>query len=141
MADAFDMMVKASRDPFDSSLLAKALKHETDPNVIRARNIRPFARQNKDGGTSTHIMSSGEMGGRYFAIPTLFPKDPKDPKKGWTEYYTGESSAAKMKDWKAAIRNWERNRKKNVKGMSKIHSHLQKNMNVKQKLKNKYEIN
>ena len=55
--------------------------------------------------------------------------------KGWMVGKT------KMKDWKAAIRNWERNRKKDVKGMSKIHSHLQKNMNVKQKLKNKYEIN
>ena len=55
--------------------------------------------------------------------------------KGWMVGKT------KMKDWKAAIRNWERNRKKTDKGMSKIHSHLQKNMNVKQKLKNKYEIN
>jgi hypothetical protein len=53
--------------------------------------------------------------------------------KGWMVGKT------KMKDWKAAIRNWERNRKKNVKGMSKIHSHLQKNINVKQKLKQKYE--
>ena len=55
--------------------------------------------------------------------------------KGWMVGKT------KMKDWKAAIRNWERNRKKNVKGMSKIHSHLQKNINVKQKLKQKYETN
>jgi len=53
--------------------------------------------------------------------------------KGWMVGKT------KMKDWKAAIRNWERNRKKIDKGMSKIHSHLQKNMNVKLKLKNKYE--
>jgi len=53
--------------------------------------------------------------------------------KGWMVGKT------KMKDWKAAIRNWERNRKKTDKGMSKIHSHLQKNMNVKQKLKQKYE--
>jgi len=55
--------------------------------------------------------------------------------KGWMVGKT------KMKDWKAAIRNWERNRKKTDKGMSKIHSHLQKNMNVKQKLKQKYETN
>lgn len=53
--------------------------------------------------------------------------------KGWMVGKT------KMKDWKAAIRNWERNRKKTDKGISKIHSHLQKNMNVKQKLKQKYE--
>ena len=55
--------------------------------------------------------------------------------KGWLVGKT------KMKDWKAAIRNWERNRKKSVKGMSKIHSHLQKNINVKEKLKKKYESN
>lgn len=55
--------------------------------------------------------------------------------KGWMVGKT------KMKDWKAAIRNWERNRKKTDKGISKIHSHLQKNLNVKQKLKQKYETN
>lgn len=55
--------------------------------------------------------------------------------KGWL---VGKN---KMKDWKAAIRNWERNRTTSKKGMSKIHSHLQKNMNVKQKLKQKYETN
>ena len=53
--------------------------------------------------------------------------------KGWL---VGKN---KMKDWKAAIRNWERNRTKSEKGVSKIYSHLQKNMNVKQKLKQKYE--
>ena len=53
--------------------------------------------------------------------------------KGWMVGKT------KMKDWKAAIRNWERNRTKSDKGISKIHSHLQKNLNVKQKLKQKYE--
>jgi hypothetical protein len=55
--------------------------------------------------------------------------------KGWMVGKT------KMKDWKAAIRNWERNRTKSEKGISKIHSHLQKNLNVKQKLKQKYETN
>ena len=55
--------------------------------------------------------------------------------KGWL---VGKN---KMKDWKAAIRNWERNRTKSEKGISKIHSHLQKNLNVKQKLKKKYETN
>ena len=40
-----------------------------------------------------------------------------------------------MKDWKACVRTWEKRQVKNVKGTSKIHLHLQKNMNVKQKLK------
>jgi len=44
----------------------------------------------------------------------------------------------KMKDWKACVRTWEsrdkNNPKNNSKGMSKIHQHLQKNINVKEKL-------
>ena len=44
----------------------------------------------------------------------------------------------KMKDWKACVRTWEsrekNNPKTNTKGMSKIHQHLQKNINVKEKL-------
>ena len=42
----------------------------------------------------------------------------------------------KMKAWKACVRTWEKRQTKNNNGgMSKIHSHLQKNMNVKEKLK------
>jgi len=40
-----------------------------------------------------------------------------------------------MKDWKACVRTWEKRQVKNNNSMSKIHSHLQKNMNVKEKLK------
>jgi hypothetical protein len=49
----------------------------------------------------------------------------------------------KMKDWKAAVRTWERRETKKPQSMSKIHQHLQKNMNVKEKLKQqlKNEIN
>ena len=45
----------------------------------------------------------------------------------------------KMKDWKAAVRNWERRDKKKPKKMSKIHQHIQKNINVKEKLKKQFE--
>ena len=40
----------------------------------------------------------------------------------------------KMKDWKAAVRTWERREKDKPQTMSKIHQHLQKNINVKEKL-------
>ena len=40
----------------------------------------------------------------------------------------------KMKDWKAAVRTWERREKGKPQTMSKIHQHLQKNINVKAKL-------
>jgi hypothetical protein len=45
----------------------------------------------------------------------------------------------KMKDWKACIRTWERRDKGKPKTMSKIHQHLQKNINVKEKLKKQFE--
>ena len=48
--------------------------------------------------------------------------------KNW---YIGKN---KMKDWKAAVRTWERRDKKKPQTMSKIHQHLQKNINVKEKL-------
>ena len=45
----------------------------------------------------------------------------------------------KMKDWKAAVRTWERREKDKPETMSKIHQHLQKNLNVKEKLKKQFE--
>ena len=52
--------------------------------------------------------------------------------KGW------QIGKEKMKSWKACVRTWEsrekNNPKNNSKGMSKIHQHLQKNINVKEKL-------
>ena len=45
----------------------------------------------------------------------------------------------KMKDWKASIRTWEKRQNKNNNGgMSKIHAHLQKNINVKEKLRKQF---
>ena len=48
-----------------------------------------------------------------------------------------------MKDWKAAVRTWEHRESKTPQTMSKIHQHLQKNINVKEKLKQqlKNEVN
>jgi len=89
---------------------------------------------------------------KYFKKPTIFEvkdycilrKNNVDAEaffsfyesKGWM---IGKN---KMKDWKQAILTWEkRNYKKPT--MSKIHQHLQKNINVKEKLKQqlKNEIN
>jgi hypothetical protein len=41
----------------------------------------------------------------------------------------------KMKCWKACVRTWEKRQTNNKSSMSKIHLHLQKNINVKEKLK------
>ena len=45
----------------------------------------------------------------------------------------------KMKDWKACVRTWEKREKDKPQTMSKIHQHLQKNLNVKEKLKKQFE--
>ena len=57
--------------------------------------------------------------------------------KGWMV------GSNKMKNWKQAIITWEKRETKKPESMSKIHQHLQKNMNVKEKLKKqlKNEIN
>ena len=46
----------------------------------------------------------------------------------------------KMKAWKACVRTWEkRQTKNNNSGISKIHMHLQKNVNVKERLKKQFK--
>jgi hypothetical protein len=44
----------------------------------------------------------------------------------------------KMKSWKACVRTWEQRNKEKT-PMSKIHAHLQKNINVKEKLKKQFK--
>ena len=45
-----------------------------------------------------------------------------------------------MSNWKQAIITWEKREKKELpQTMSKIHQHLQKNLNVKEKLKKQFE--
>jgi|TARA_R110002167_G_scaffold25040_1_gene87410 hypothetical protein len=54
--------------------------------------------------------------------------------KNW---YVGSN---KMSNWKQAIITWEKRDKKELpQTMSKIHQHLQKNLNVKEKLKKQFE--
>ncbi|MBC42953.1 MAG: DNA replication protein DnaD [Pusillimonas sp.] len=54
--------------------------------------------------------------------------------KGWMV------GSNKMKNWKQAVITWEKNDvKTSSTGMSKIHSHLQKNINVKEKLRQQFK--
>jgi len=53
--------------------------------------------------------------------------------KGWMV------GSNKMKDWKACVITWEKREKKKPQTMSKIHQHLQKNINVKKKLLKQFE--
>ena len=118
-------------------------------------NLKGGIKENfKDNNTSinnTSIIKEKIKKRKSFIVPTIIEIEDYCRLRGneinaeqFYDFYQSKGwmvGKTKMKDWKAAIRNWERNRKKNVKGMSKIHSHLQKNINVKQKLKQKYETN
>ena len=44
--------------------------------ALRVRDIRPVARRNGDGSTSTVMMEDAEVDGKFIAYPTLFPRDP-----------------------------------------------------------------
>ena len=118
-------------------------------------NLKGGIKENfKDNNTSinnTSIIKEKIKKRKNFIVPTIIEIEDYCRLRGneinaeqFYDFYQSKGwmvGKTKMKDWKAAIRNWERNRKKNLKGMSKIHSHLQKNINVKQKLKQKYETN
>jgi hypothetical protein len=44
--------------------------------ALRVRDIRPVARRNANGSTSTVMMEDAEVDGKFIAYPTLFPRDP-----------------------------------------------------------------
>lgn len=54
--------------------------------ALKAQILRKTPRINEDGSESTVLMTSVEMDGKHYALPTLFPKDPNN--------YTSNSS-----DW------------------------------------------
>ena len=56
---------------------------ETQPadeitNAMKVRNSRSMGRTNPDGSVSTVKMMSFEADGKFYAAPTLFPKDPNE---------------------------------------------------------------
>jgi hypothetical protein len=70
--------------------------NQVDPErerMMRIQNMRKIGRLNSDGSQSTVLMSSGEADGRFYAWPTLFPKNP--------ESYTSDPS-----DW-MEVEGWD----------------------------------
>ena len=53
----------------------------------KVRKIRPIARKNPDGSNSTVLLSTMIVDGKYYAVPTLFPKLGKSSTKpeDWME--------------------------------------------------------
>ena len=53
------------------------------------RSIRPFARQNEDGTVSTHVMESGEGGGKYKYQVNPTNRDMQNMHFFWTMFPIG----------------------------------------------------
>ena len=89
-----DASIEIDLDPFtgkgeidEADKLKQFIKNNANPsnemkhldylgNAHHARNSRTAARVNEDGSESSHLMTSFEQDGKFYAVPTLFPKDP-----------------------------------------------------------------
>lgn len=75
--------------PTDATFVNKPAQAFVNPeNVVVKRWANGDYRQNEDGSTSTHLMTSFESGGKHYAAPTIYPRDRKgtkshDPKDWW----------------------------------------------------------
>ena len=67
-------------------------------NALKAREIREgMRRYNDDGSYSSHIMTSGEADGMYYAHPMLFPgyeNDELQVTEEWHQFEKGEEDLA-----------------------------------------------
>jgi len=120
-------IMKGGIDENSNTLLQKTLKSNTINNNtnITYNNKKSFKKPNIDEVNKYCILRNNNIKAEAF-IDFYESKDWKIGKN-------------KMKDWKACVRTWENREQKHNKSMSKIHQHIQKNLNVKEKLKKQFE--
>ena len=120
-------IMKGGIDENSNTLLQKTLKSNTINNNtnITYNNKKSFKKPNIDEVNEYCILRNNNIKAEAF-IDFYESKDWKIGKN-------------KMKDWKACVRTWENREHKHNKSMSKIHQHIQKNLNVKEKLKKQFE--
>jgi len=120
-------IMKGGIDENSNTLLQKTLKSNTINNNtnITYNNKKSFKKPNIDEVNEYCILRNNNIKAEAF-IDFYESKDWKIGKN-------------KMKDWKACVRTWENREQKQNKSMSKIHQHIQKNLNVKEKLKKQFE--
>tara|TARA_R110000851_G_scaffold199641_1_gene350748 strand:- start:165 stop:812 length:648 start_codon:yes stop_codon:yes gene_type:complete len=109
-----------------NTLLKKTVKNNTTNtnNTIdnnKGRFIKPILSEVEDYCTKRNNNIDAEAFVNFYES------------KGWMV------GSNKMKDWKACVITWEKREKKKPQTMSKIHQHLQKNINVKKKLLKQFE--
>ena len=103
----------------------------------------------KDNNTSINTNTTYSNNKRRFKKPTIeeisnYCIERKNNIDAETFYDFYESKdwkigKNKMKAWKACVRTWEKRNTNKPQGISKIHQHLQKNLNVKEKLKQQFK--
>ena len=120
-------IMKGGIDENSNTLLQKTLKSNTINNNtnITYNNKKSFKKPNIDEVNEYCILRNNNIKAEAF-IDFYESKDWKIGKN-------------KMKDWKACVRTWENREQKQNKSMSKIHQHIQKNLNVKEKLKKQFK--
>lgn len=112
---------------------------------IKENNREGIKEKFKDNNTSININLTDSNNKGRFLKPTVneiadYCIERKNNLDAETFYDFYESKdwkigKNKMKEWRACVRTWEKRKASKSQGISKIHLHLQKNMNVKEKLK------
>ena len=123
---------------------------------IEEKSNTPYKKTSKSNTTSinTNITYSNKEKSVSFKKPTV--SDIKDyclerknniDAETFYDFYESKNwkiGKSSMKNWKACVRTWEKRQTKNnfsnKNSMSKIHMHLQKNINVKEKLKQQFKL-
>ena len=59
------------------SEVEEEVENDQAEQARRVRDIRPVSRTNKDGTSSTVLLTSANIDGKHVAFPTLFPKSTK----------------------------------------------------------------
>tara|TARA_R100001443_G_scaffold114632_1_gene130908 strand:- start:581 stop:1210 length:630 start_codon:yes stop_codon:yes gene_type:complete len=138
----------------DNNFIIRDVKYKQGSREIESRYIKlvnnPKLKMSTDNTniniTNNNLTDSNKKG--RFKKPTLddvknyciLRKNNIDA-EAFIDFYESKNwmvGKNKMKCWKACVRTWERRETKKT-TMSKIHQHLQKNLNVKEKLKKQFE--
>ena len=139
----------------DNNFIIRDVKYKQGSREIESRHIKlvdnPKLKISTDNTniniTNTNLTDSNKK--ERFKKPTLddvklYCTERKNniDAEAFIDFYESKNwmvGKNKMKDWKACIRTWQRRNKDKPKTMSKIQQHLQKNINVKEKLKKQFE--
>ena len=139
----------------ENGYISRVVKYKLGSREIESRSItlvdKPSLKISTDNTniniTNTNLTDSNKKA--FFKKPTFdevnnycLERNNNIDAEAFIAFYESKGwmvGSNKMKNWKQAIITWEKREVKKPKTMSKIHQHLQKNLNVKEKLKKQFE--